>query len=142
MSDKRAAPAPGDRTVIGIAFGNSNSSIAYTVDDKAEVIANEDGDRQIPTILSYVEGEEYYGQQAKNFLIRSPKNTVAYFRDFLGKEYGKPTCQSQTLAPVPDAHHSSQVQVDRPHAQPRLGPPPRDRRRRYIYSQGQGGRGR
>lgn len=47
-------------------------------------------DRQIPTILSYVDGEEYYGQQAKNFLVRNPKNTVAYFRDFLGKEYDTP----------------------------------------------------
>lgn len=47
-------------------------------------------DRQIPTILSYVDGEEYYGQQAKNFLVRNPKNTVAYFRDFLGKEYDPP----------------------------------------------------
>ncbi|GAB1311736.1 Hsp70 protein that interacts with Zuo1p [Madurella fahalii] len=90
MSDNGAskpAPAPGDRTVIGITFGNANSSIAYTVDDKAEVIANEDGDRQIPTILSYVDGDEYYGQQAKNFLVRNPKNTVAYFRDFIGKEF-------------------------------------------------------
>jgi molecular chaperone DnaK (HSP70) len=43
-------------------------------------------DRQIPAILSYVDGEEYYGQQAKNFLVRNPRNTVAYFRDFLGKE--------------------------------------------------------
>lgn len=34
----------GGRTAIGISFGNSNSSIAYTtVEDKAEVIANEDG---------------------------------------------------------------------------------------------------
>nr|XP_036589010.1 Hsp70-like protein [Colletotrichum truncatum]KAF6800652.1 Hsp70-like protein [Colletotrichum truncatum] len=80
-------PAPGDRTVIGITFGNSNSSIAYTVDEKAEVIANEDGDRQIPTILSYVDGDEYYGAQAKNFLVRNPTNTIAYFKDFLGKEY-------------------------------------------------------
>lgn len=44
-------------------------------------------DRQIPTILSYVDGDEYYGGQAKNFLVRNPKNTVAYFREFLGKEY-------------------------------------------------------
>ncbi|KAK4453435.1 ribosome-associated complex subunit SSZ1 [Podospora aff. communis PSN243] len=87
MSEKKVAPAPGDRVVIGLTFGNSNSSIAHTVDDKAEVIANEDGDRQIPTILSYVEGEEYYGQQAKNFLVRNPTNTVAYFRDFLGKDF-------------------------------------------------------
>lgn len=49
-------------------------------------------DRQIPTILSYVDGEEYYGQQAKAFLVRNPSNTVAYFRDFLGKEYGHTLC--------------------------------------------------
>lgn len=54
---------------------------------KAEVIANEDGDRQIPSILSYVEGEELHGGQAKSQLVRNPKNTVAYFRDFLGQEY-------------------------------------------------------
>jgi molecular chaperone DnaK (HSP70) len=47
-------------------------------------------DRQIPTVLSYVDGEEYYGQQAKNFLVRNSKNTVAYFKDLLGKEYVRP----------------------------------------------------
>lgn len=35
---------PGERHAIGISFGNSNSSIAYTtIEDKAEVIANQDG---------------------------------------------------------------------------------------------------
>ncbi|KAJ0166491.1 Ribosome-associated complex subunit SSZ1 [Colletotrichum tanaceti] len=80
-------PTPDNRTVIGITFGNSNSSIAYTVDEKAEVIANEDGDRQIPTILSYVDGDEYYGAQAKSFLIRNPSNTIAYFKEFLGQDF-------------------------------------------------------
>ncbi|QPG94615.1 hypothetical protein C2857_006548 [Epichloe festucae Fl1] len=83
----RPGPEPADRVVIGITFGNSNSSIAFTVDDKAEVIANEDGDRQIPTALSYVDGDEYYGSQAKAFLVRNPSNSIAYFRDFLGKEF-------------------------------------------------------
>ncbi|RFU75636.1 regulator [Trichoderma arundinaceum] len=78
---------PGDRVTIGITFGNSNSSIAFTVDDKAEVIANEDGDRQIPTTLSYVDGDEYYGAQAKSFLVRNPTNTIAFFKDFLGQEF-------------------------------------------------------
>ncbi|CAG9995866.1 unnamed protein product [Clonostachys byssicola] len=85
--DKQTGPEPSNRVVIGVTFGNSNSSIAYTVDDKAEVIANEDGDRQIPTVLSYADGDEYYGAQAKAFLIRNPNNTVAYFRDFLGQEF-------------------------------------------------------
>ncbi|KAL6797721.1 actin-like ATPase domain-containing protein [Trichoderma sp. SZMC 28013] len=83
----KAAVEPGNRVAIGITFGNSNSSIAFTVDDKVEVIANEDGDRQIPTALSYVDGDEYYGTQAKAFLVRNPTNTIAYFRDFLGQEF-------------------------------------------------------
>ncbi|KAF7548154.1 hypothetical protein G7Z17_g7250 [Cylindrodendrum hubeiense] len=88
MSDNtKAGPEPSERVAIGLTFGNSNSSIAYTVDDKAEVIANEDGDRQIPTVLSYVDGDEYYGGQAKNFLVRNPDNTIAGFRDFLGQEF-------------------------------------------------------
>ncbi|KAM0356011.1 hypothetical protein ACHAPU_000404 [Fusarium lateritium] len=89
MSDNAGAkgPEPGNRVAIGITFGNSNSSVAYTVDDKAEVIANEDGDRQIPTTLSYVDGDEYYGGQAKAFLVRNPDNTISSFRDFLGQEF-------------------------------------------------------
>lgn len=88
MSDNtKAGPEPSERVAIGITFGNSNSSIAYTVDDKAEVIANEDGDRQIPTVISYVDGDEYYGGQAKAFLVRNPDNTIASFRDFLGQDF-------------------------------------------------------
>lgn len=34
---------PAERHAIGISFGNSNSSIALSVDGKPEVIANEDG---------------------------------------------------------------------------------------------------
>ena len=73
---------------IGISFGNSNSSIAYIgTDGKAEVIANEEGDRQIPSVLSYVNGEEFHGTQAKAQLVRNSQNTVAYFRDFLGTSF-------------------------------------------------------
>ncbi|KAI1749258.1 Hsp70 protein-domain-containing protein [Xylaria castorea] len=88
MAEKGAAGvAPDDRCAIGISFGNSYSSIACTIDDSPVVIANEDGDRQIPTLLSYVDGEEYTGNQAKALLIRNPKNTVVAFKDFLGQEF-------------------------------------------------------
>ncbi|KAL8837876.1 MAG: hypothetical protein Q9170_002351 [Blastenia crenularia] len=80
---------PEETLAIGISFGNSNSGIAYTTSEgKAEVIANEEGDRQIPSILSYTGGEEFHGTQAKAQLVRNSKNTVAYFRDYIGKEYG------------------------------------------------------
>lgn len=41
--DSRSGTAPENRTVIGLTFGNSNGSVAFTADGKAEVIANEDG---------------------------------------------------------------------------------------------------
>ncbi|KAF2856558.1 heat shock protein-like protein 70 [Plenodomus tracheiphilus IPT5] len=79
---------PAQRVAIGISFGNSYSSIAFTTGEgKAEVIANEDGDRQIPSTLSYVEGEELHGGQAKSQIVRNAKNTAAYFRDFLGQDF-------------------------------------------------------
>jgi molecular chaperone DnaK (HSP70) len=88
MSAEESGASPGVTFAIGISFGNSNSSIAYTTGEgKAEVIANEEGDRHIPSILSYIEGEEYHGTQAKSQLVRNSKNTVAYFRDYLGKRY-------------------------------------------------------
>ncbi|KAL8896321.1 MAG: hypothetical protein Q9207_007767 [Kuettlingeria erythrocarpa] len=79
---------PEEVLAIGISFGNSNSGIAYTTaEGKAEVIANEEGDRQIPSILSYTGGEEFHGTQAKAQLVRNSKNTVAYFRDYIGKDF-------------------------------------------------------
>ncbi|KAF2273666.1 HSP70-domain-containing protein [Westerdykella ornata] len=95
---------PAQRVAIGISFGNSYSSIAFTSGEgRAEVIANEDGDRQIPSILSYVSGEELHGTQAKAQLVRNPRNTVAYFRDFLGQEFKSidPSPCHQSAHPVP-----------------------------------------
>ncbi|EFW16639.1 Hsp70 protein that interacts with Zuo1p [Coccidioides posadasii str. Silveira] len=93
-----------ERYAIGISFGNSNSSIAHiSPEGKPQVIANEEGDRHIPSVLSYVEGEEYHGAQAKAQLVRNPKNTIAYFRDYLGKDF-------KSIDPTP-AHASAHPQL-------------------------------
>ncbi|KAI5364585.1 Putative Heat shock protein 70 family [Septoria linicola] len=100
MSADNETEQQSSRNVIGISFGNSYSSIAYTnsADGKAEVIADPDGDRQIPTVLSYVSGEEFTGAQAKAQVVRNPRNTIAFFRDFLGKSFKEID---------PSANHSS-----------------------------------
>ncbi|KAI3406649.1 SSZ1 [Candida oxycetoniae] len=77
-------------TVIGITFGNTSSSIAVaTQDGKVDVIANPDGDRSIPSALSYVGSDEYHGSQAEARLIRNPENTIINFRDFIGEEFSE-----------------------------------------------------
>ena len=81
------APESAENFAIGLSFGNANSSIARTsAEGKVEVIANEEGDRQIPSVLSYIDGEEFHGTQAKTQLVRNHKNTVQNFRDYLGKK--------------------------------------------------------
>lgn len=74
-------------SVIGITFGNTTSSIAVAADGKVDVIANPDGDRAIPSALSYVGSDEYHGSQALSRLIRNPENTIVNFRDFVGKSF-------------------------------------------------------
>lgn len=75
-------------SVIGITFGNTSSSIAVaTQDGKVDVIANPDGDRSIPSVLSYIGIDEYHGAQAAAQLVRNPQNTIINFRDYIGKKY-------------------------------------------------------
>ncbi|KAI1940070.1 Hsp70 protein that interacts with Zuo1p [Ophidiomyces ophidiicola] len=110
MSDQPngVAPEAVERYAIGISFGNSNSSIAHiSPEGKAQVIANEEGDRHIPSVLSYVEAEEYHGAQAKAQLVRSPKNTVAYFRDFLGKDFKSIDPTAAHASAHPQLHEST-----------------------------------
>ena len=88
-------------TVLGIAFGNSTTQIAYiSRSGVPECIANEDGERQIPSILSYSEGEEYHGGQAKSQLIRNASNTIVSFRDWLGQKYGPPNDHNVMLGTI------------------------------------------
>lgn len=75
-------------SVIGITFGNTSSSIAVASQDgKVDVIANPDGDRAIPSVLSYIGIDEYHGAQAVAQLVRNSANTIINFRDFIGKKF-------------------------------------------------------
>lgn len=76
-------------TIIGLSFGNTTSSIAYTKEGLVEVIANPDGDRVIPSMLSYAHGDEFHGLQAKHQIVRNSANTIAYFRDFVGVKFSE-----------------------------------------------------
>ncbi|KAF5092940.1 hypothetical protein D0Z03_002630 [Geotrichum reessii] len=109
-------------TVIGLSFGNTSSSIAVEKDGKVEVIANQDGDRAIPSVLSYVHSDEFHGLQAKNQLIRNPKNTVTYFRDFIGKSFADidPTYNHASAHPLEKDGFSSFSVVTAEGAEPEL----------------------
>ena len=58
-------------------------------------------------MLSYIEGEEYHGTQAKSQLVRNSKNTVAYFRDYLGKDFDSIDPTPSHASAHPHKHEST-----------------------------------
>lgn len=58
-------------------------------------------------MLSYIEGEEYHGAQAKSQLVRNSKNTVAYFRDYLGKDFDSIDPTPSHASAHPQKHEST-----------------------------------
>ncbi|CAG7854783.1 SubName: Full=Related to SSZ1-regulator protein involved in pleiotropic drug resistance {ECO:0000313/EMBL:CCA73223.1} [Serendipita indica DSM 11827] len=115
--------------VVGINFGNSYASIAIlNKDGVPDCIANEDGERQIATALSFHGEEMYIGNQAKPQLVKNSKNTIVGFRNLLGKSYGEATSMKSTAAPIVEHKHEPAytVQVLEPApAPPSIQPTPK-----------------
>lgn len=81
--------------LIGISFGTGFSciSIVGKVLDLTQPgtqpmpIANEDGDRQIPSYVAFTGHEVLCGTQAKVQALANPLGTIFQFRNILGKSY-------------------------------------------------------
>ncbi|BGP47858.1 Hsp70 protein that interacts with Zuo1p [Rhodotorula kratochvilovae] len=98
--------APG---LLGLNFGHSFSS-----EGLADCIANDDGERQIASALSFSGSEEYYGVPARVQLVRNPQNTILAFRNLLGKTYAevKDVKQPCNSAPIVDSNGQPAFQVE------------------------------
>jgi molecular chaperone DnaK (HSP70) len=93
---------PARPTVLGVNFGHSFSSIAViNKEERADCIANEDGERQIPNAIAYSEEQEvrrascdvqssshvyqYIGAPARQQLVRNAPNVILGSRQLLGQ---------------------------------------------------------
>lgn len=84
-----AVPPPKPSTiVVGINFGQTASSVSLiNKDGSADCIANDDGERQIPSVVSYSGAQVYIGNPARLQLVRNQANTIVGFRNLLGKTF-------------------------------------------------------
>ncbi|KAI9307102.1 heat shock protein 70 family [Cunninghamella echinulata] len=90
-------------SVIGINFGTSSTSIGYiNKEGRADCLANEEGDRQIASVLAFHGVEEVVGSQAKSDIARHPKTTVANFRANIGKKFADSENLPGSAAPIVD----------------------------------------
>ncbi|SPO29871.1 related to SSZ1 - regulator protein involved in pleiotropic drug resistance [Ustilago trichophora] len=74
--------------VIGINFGHSYSSIAcINQHGRADVIANEDGERQLATRIAFNGDQVYLANQATPQLVRNAPNVIDNFVNLLGRSF-------------------------------------------------------
>ena len=72
--------------VIGIDLGTTNSVVAVMEGGQATVIANEEGGRTTPSVVSFGEdGERLVGAIAKRQAVTNPKGTVYSIKRFMGR---------------------------------------------------------
>uniref|UniRef100_A0A8C5CKV4 Heat shock 70 kDa protein 14 n=1 Tax=Gadus morhua TaxID=8049 RepID=A0A8C5CKV4_GADMO len=70
---------------IGVHFGYTCACVAIFKDGRADVIANDAGDRVTPSVVAYRETEQIVGIAAKQGRVRNATNTVVKVKQLLGR---------------------------------------------------------
>ena len=78
--------------IIGIDLGTTNSCVAVLEGNEPVVIANSEGKRTTPSIVTFVEGgERKVGDPAKRQAITNPEKTIFSIKRFMGETYDQVT---------------------------------------------------
>ncbi len=74
--------------VIGIDLGTTNSCVAVMEGGEPVVIANAEGDRTTPSVVSFQkDGSRIVGKIAKNQIVANPNKTVYSIKRHMGENY-------------------------------------------------------
>ena len=76
-----------NNVILGIDLGTTNSAVAVVEGGEPIVIANSEGRRTTPSIVSFSENDRKIGDPAKRQSVTNPKNTVYSIKRFIGKDY-------------------------------------------------------
>ncbi len=71
--------------VVGIDLGTTNSLVAYMDGPSPRVIVGHDGDKLVPSVISFEDGQAVIGEPAKARRLTSLDSTVYSVKRFMGK---------------------------------------------------------
>ena len=73
--------------IIGIDLGTTNSCVSVMEGGEAKVIANIEGNRTTPSVVSYKGDERHVGAAAKRQMVTNPERTISSAKRFIGRNH-------------------------------------------------------
>jgi molecular chaperone DnaK len=84
--------------IIGIDLGTTNSAVAVLEGSEAKIIANPEGNRTTPSVVSFKNGEIQVGEVAKRQAVTNP-NTISSIKRHIGEAGYKVEVEGKNYTP-------------------------------------------
>ncbi|OQO46783.1 molecular chaperone DnaK [Enterococcus hirae] len=84
--------------IIGIDLGTTNSAVAVLEGNEAKIIANPEGNRTTPSVVSFKNGEIQVGEVAKRQAVTNP-NTISSIKRHIGEPGYKVEVEGKLYTP-------------------------------------------
>ncbi|NDD57903.1 MAG: molecular chaperone DnaK [Chlamydiae bacterium] len=100
--------------IIGIDLGTTNSCVAIMEGGTPKVIANAEGSRTTPSVVSYKGSERLVGIPAKRQSITNPEKTIFSAKRFIGRKFTEVQSEIKTVPykVAPNGNGDAVIEVD------------------------------
>lgn len=82
-----ADPKNYDDPIIGIDLGTTNSLVAFVKDGVPDVLSTREGERLLPSVVSFSNGEPFVGYTAKKVKVKDAAHTIFSVKRLLGRGF-------------------------------------------------------